>query len=193
MNFSDGLAALADSLCQEFESWGMSGREIENAVGAGWTAQKSWECQKMAAGFEALDVLRRRGEPGLVLAGRSYLVFQRESCLDLPKKLKARYGANLIPAEFLAAGPNGKTRDGWWGSWSIERAAELVGSVEELHLILFAMAICPADRSLTNGILTELTKGKFLRLEFGGHQQDAGFLTRCEAYLAGKDVLWPKK
>jgi predicted CoA-substrate-specific enzyme activase len=193
MNFSAGLPALTENLSQELEPWGVSGPAVENAVGAGWAAQQKWESRKAAAGSEALDVLRRRGEPGLVLAGRSYLVFQRESCLDLPKKLKARYGANLIPAEFLAAGPSGKTADGWWWAWNIERAAELVGSIEELHLILFAMAVCPADRSLTNGILTELTKGKFLRLEFGGHQQDAGFLTRCEAYLAGKDVLWPKK
>ncbi|MDR1085431.1 MAG: acyl-CoA dehydratase activase-related protein [Deltaproteobacteria bacterium] len=185
--------ALTDSLSQEFEPCGMSRLAIEDAVEAGWAAEQSWERRKAAAGSEALEVLGDRGEPGLILAGRSYLVFQRESCLDLPKKLRVRYGANLIPAEFLVTGPSGKTADGWWWPWSIERAAELVGSYEGLHLILLAMATCPADRSLTDEILTELTKGKFLRLEFGGHQHDAGFLTRCEAYLAGKDILWPRK
>ncbi len=46
----------------------------------------------------------RPGEPGLVLVGRSYNLYDRNINCDVPKKLRARYGANVIPFDFLATG-----------------------------------------------------------------------------------------
>jgi hypothetical protein len=33
--------------------------------------------------------------------------------------------------------------------------------------------------------------GPYLKLELANHIQDAGYLTRCEAFLAGRGFLWP--
>ena len=59
-------------------------------------------CWKPAAARSA--VLEQTGEPGLVLAGRGYNIYDRGVNCDIPRKLRHRYGANVIPLDFLVTG-----------------------------------------------------------------------------------------
>ena len=49
-------------------------------------------------------ILEQTGEPGLVLAGRGYNIYDRGVNCDIPRKLRHRYGANVIPLDFLVTG-----------------------------------------------------------------------------------------
>jgi len=54
-----------------------------------------------AAGRRALATLESTGEAGLVVVGRSYNIYDRGVNCDIPRKLRHRYGANVIPLDFL--------------------------------------------------------------------------------------------
>ena len=45
--------------------------------------------------------LERTGEPALVLVGRPYNLYDRSMNCDIPRKLRALYGVNVIPMDFL--------------------------------------------------------------------------------------------
>jgi len=47
------------------------------------------------------DGLYQTGEPGLVLAGRAYNIYDRGVNCDIPRKLRSLYGVNVLPMDFL--------------------------------------------------------------------------------------------
>ena len=50
------------------------------------------------------------GEPGIVLVGRPYNIYDRSVNCDIPRKLRQHYGVNVIPLDFLVTGPRGRRR-----------------------------------------------------------------------------------
>ena len=88
----------------------------------------------------ALAVLEQTGEPGLVLAGRGYNIYDRGVNCDIPRKLRHRYGANVIPLDFLVTGrePSRSRSNMFWisGRKILEAAriaAEPAQSAHGLH------------------------------------------------------------
>jgi predicted nucleotide-binding protein (sugar kinase/HSP70/actin superfamily) len=183
---------VAQELYLTFRAYDLSFENIDLAVQTAYQAQEDFERKKKNEGLRAVAALERENEPGMVLVGRSYLLYQREINCDLPRKFRSRYGANLIPADFLP-GHDCQRSLSWSDNVTIMQAAETVGRHPELHLILFASTFCGPDRVISLQNLVNKTRGRFLRLELGGHQQDAGYLTRFEAYLAGQGVLRTNK
>jgi predicted nucleotide-binding protein (sugar kinase/HSP70/actin superfamily) len=57
-----------------------------------------------------------------------------------------------------------------------------------LHVIYITNFKCGPD-SYIKSFLTDACRKPFLILQFDGHSNDAGFLTRCEAYLDSKGIL----
>ena len=53
------------------------------------------------AGEDALQVLSKTREPAIVLLGRPYNIYDRAACCDIPRKLRALYGINVVPLDFL--------------------------------------------------------------------------------------------
>jgi len=57
-----------------------------------------------------------------------------------------------------------------------------------MHIIYITNFKCGPD-SFVKHYLRDVAKVPFLVLQFDGHGNDAGYLTRCEAYLDSKGLL----
>ncbi|MBI5166623.1 MAG: hypothetical protein HY998_02615 [candidate division NC10 bacterium] len=177
---------------------GLSGRLSDRAVEAAYSAQTRFRQRLQKAGQEAMRILEEKGEPGIVLVGRSYNVSDRGVNLNIPSKLRDYYGVNVIPMDFLSI-EEINVRDinpnmYWNSGHRILAAAKIVSRYPKLHIIYITNFKCGPDSYIKH--FTGPASGKpFLTLQFDGHGNDAGYLTRCEAYLDSKGVLrwWKEK
>jgi predicted nucleotide-binding protein (sugar kinase/HSP70/actin superfamily) len=117
--------------------------------------------------------------------------------MDIPRKLRKFYGVNVIPLDFLPIRgidiadivPNMY----WNYGRKILQAARYVGERPHLHLIYMTNFKCGPD-SYIKHYVREASGKPYLTLQFDEHQNDAGAMTRCEAYLDSKGFLrwWSK-
>jgi predicted CoA-substrate-specific enzyme activase len=162
------------------------------AVAAGFTAQRRFQAALEQFGREALAALAANGQPGIVLVGRPYNIHDRAVNLDVPGKLRDYYGINVIPLDYLPLG-DVDIRDVndnmyWHSGRRILAAAKVAGATANLHLIHITNFKCGPD-SYIKHFLGRACNKPVLSLQFDGHGNDAGFLTRCEAYLDSKGML----
>jgi predicted nucleotide-binding protein (sugar kinase/HSP70/actin superfamily) len=171
---------------------GVAGRASDRAVEAAYAEQREFQEKLLAAGREALATLRGTGEPGLVLAGRSYNIYDRGVNCDVPRKLRHRYGANVIPLDFLVRGniSIAHIHDNmfWASGRKILEAARIAAQHPNLHLVYITNFKCGPD-SYIKHFAREAAAAPLLVLQFDGHGNDAGYMTRCEAYLDSKGIL----
>jgi predicted nucleotide-binding protein (sugar kinase/HSP70/actin superfamily) len=159
---------------------------------AGYAAQSTFSDALQEAGREALARLRETGEPALVLVGRPYNLFDRSVNCDIPRKLRTLYGVNVLPMEVLPLDEEDITDvnpNMYWNSGRrILAAARLTQRFSNLHLVYISNFKCGPD-SYIKSFLDEAAGKPSLVLQFDGHGNDAGFITRCEAYLDSKGFL----
>ncbi len=192
LHFQLGREYVKSGLHAAMKRLGVSRRANERAVDAAYAAQREFQRQLLSAGRQALEVLEATGEPGLVLAGRGYNIYDRSVNCDVPRKLRHRYGANVIPIDFLVTGresveelhPNMY----WTSGRKILAAARLVSTRPNLHLVYLSNFKCGPD-SYIKAFTREAAGAPLLILQFDGHGNDAGYMTRCEAYLDSKGIL----
>ena len=76
--------------------------------------------------------------------------------------------------------------------WDLGRkiiaAAKFVATRPNLHIIYITNFKCGPD-SFVKHYIADASKKPFLSLQFDGHSNDAGMMTRCEAYLDSKGLL----
>jgi len=127
-----------------------------------------------------------------VLVGRPYNMYDRSTNCDIPRKLRALYGANVLPMDFLPlddeevldVNPNM-----YWNSGRrILAAARMTRRYPNLHVVYISNFKCGPD-SYIKSFMNEAGRKPGLVLQFDGHSNDAGFITRCEAYLDSKGFL----
>ncbi len=162
------------------------------AVARGFEAQRAFRAAVEAAGREALDRLRAAGEPAILLVGRPYNVFDRTINLDVPGKLRDYYGTNVLPMDCLPLDDE-DIRDindnmYWHSGRRILAAGKVARRHPNLHLLYVTNFKCGPDSYLKH-FLGDACGKPFLSLQFDGHGNDAGILTRCEAYLDSKGML----
>jgi predicted nucleotide-binding protein (sugar kinase/HSP70/actin superfamily) len=75
-----------------------------------------------------------------------------------------------------------------YGRW-ILAAGKLVAERPNLHIIYVTNFKCGPDSFLKGFIGLAARRKPFLMLQFDGHSNDAGMMTRCEAYLDSKGIL----
>jgi predicted nucleotide-binding protein (sugar kinase/HSP70/actin superfamily) len=106
--------------------------------------------------------------------------------------MRSYYGANVVGLDFIDV-------DGfdfsqyhenmfWSYGTKILGAAAFVRDKPKLHIVYITNFKCGPD-SYIKHYITEVSGRPFLTLQFDGHNNDAGMLTRCEAYLDSKGVL----
>jgi predicted CoA-substrate-specific enzyme activase len=162
------------------------------AVRKAFTALRAFRTEIEAAGEQALATLVTTGEPGIVLVGRPYNVHDRAVNLDVPGKLRDYYGINVLPMDCLPL--HGEDiRDVnenmyWHSGRRILAAGKLAARHPNLHVIYVTNFKCGPDSYLKH-FLGDACGRPFLSLQFDGHSNDAGALTRCEAYLDSKGML----
>jgi predicted CoA-substrate-specific enzyme activase len=191
LHFQLGPVQVKKGLAEAVERIGVTRRASDRACEAAYSAQREFQDKLLAAGRRALETLERTGEPGLVLAGRGYNMYDRGVNCDIPRKLRQRYGANVIPLDFLVTGRESLdpgTNMYWVSGRKILEAARIAASRPNLHMVYITNFKCGPD-SYIKHFAREAAGAPLLILQFDGHGNDAGYMTRCEAYLDSKGIL----
>jgi len=177
------------SLCDVLQ---VSARAVSRAVDRAYESQRRFRSRLLEYGAEALETLKRTGEPAIIVVGRVYNIYDKSVNLDIPGKLRDYYGVNVIPIDFLAVDEleiqDVNENMYWHAGRRILAAAKLIREDPKLHIIYITNFKCGPD-SFIKHYVTEASGKPFLSLQFDGHSNDAGFLTRCEAYLDSKGIL----
>ncbi len=164
----------------------------DTAVERAYAAQERFGVELRKAGDTALDCLRKTGEPAVVLIGRPYNIYDRTVCCDIPRKLRAFYGINVVPLDFLPLDDEdvSAVNDNmfWHSGRQILAAAQFTRRMRGMHLIYISNFKCGPDSYLKSFIEDACGKPSLV-LQFDGHSNDAGYVTRCEAYLDSTGFL----
>jgi predicted nucleotide-binding protein (sugar kinase/HSP70/actin superfamily) len=192
VRFRLDMAQLERDLRPLAESLGAGQGALHDAIAAAAAAQEVFREGLAGAGRMALADLEASGELGIVIIGRPYNMYDKGVNMDIPRKLRTFYGVNVIPMDFLSL-KGIEVRDVvpnmyWNYGRKILQAAKFVGGHERLHIIYLTNFKCGPDSYIKHYI--RAASGKpFLTLQFDEHQNDAGAMTRCEAYLDSKGFL----
>ncbi len=192
LHFQMGRELVKKGMAEAMQKLGVSRRASDRAVDAAYAAQRVFQDSLLEAGRRALAKLDETGEPGLLLVGRGYNIYDRNVNCDIPRKLRHRYGANVIPLDFLVTGKENigdlHSNMYWSSGMKILAASRLVAARPNLHLVYISNFKCGPD-SYIKHFTREAAGAPFLVLQFDGHGNDAGYMTRCEAYLDSKGIL----
>ena len=192
LHFRWGPERIKKELMDVARRFGISRRRSDAAVDQAYQAQRRFREQLKATGQEALTLLETHTERAIVLVGRPYNVNDRGINMDIPNKLRRYYGVNIIPMDMLPLeginisdiNPNMF----WNYGRKILQAARVVGAHPNLHIIYITNFKCGPD-SYIKHYVRDASGKPFLTLQFDEHSNDAGIMTRCEAYLDSKGFL----
>ncbi len=190
--FRAGRKHVERQLAEYFKRFGVTARQSRDAAEAAFGAQAQFQELLVEEGRQACATLRATGEPAVLLIGRPYNLYDRNGNCDIPRKLRDLYGVNLLPLDFLPLSeypveeqyPNMF----WHSGRRILEAGKFASQHRGMHIIYITNFKCGPD-SFTKHFLREVAGAPFLVLQFDGHGNDAGYLTRCEAYLDSKGLL----
>ena len=194
IRFREGRKTVTQDLQQYFRRWKIPKRTVAKAAARAFEAQDNFRIKLLAAGEKALSQLERKDTPGIVIVGRPYNVHDVGVNLSVARKLRDYYGVNCIPLDFLDTADVDIRDINSNMYWDLGRriiaAAKLVGRRPNLEIIYITNFKCGPDSFIKHFIRNASGK-PFLSLQFDGHSNDAGVMTRCEAYLDSKGILRP--
>ena len=190
--FRLGPAHVKRQLGEYFSRLGVQRKQSDRAVEAAYAAQAEFSAHLLAEGHKACAALEQSGEPAVLLVGRAYNIYDRGSNCDVPRKLRDLYGINVLPLDFLPLDEepvDDLHPNMFWNSGRrILAAGRFARQRTNVHIIYITNFKCGPD-SFVKFFLREVAKEPFLVLQFDGHGNDAGYMTRCEAYLDSKGLL----
>jgi predicted CoA-substrate-specific enzyme activase len=192
VRFRDEERLVVEDLFECFGPLGVSRREVREAIREGWKEQHRFNNFLLDRGAVAVSEVEKAGAHAVILIGRSYNLYDRDVNLNVPGKLRDQYGANVIPIDFLPV-------DGidireihdnmfWNYGRKIIAAARWCRHRPKFHIIYITNFKCGPD-SFIRHFIRKASGASSLSLQFDGHGNDAGYMTRCEAYLDSKGVL----
>jgi predicted nucleotide-binding protein (sugar kinase/HSP70/actin superfamily) len=192
LHFRRGPEYVRQTLRSAMKTFGVPAHTVDEAVGQAYEAQAEFRGRLMVAGADALSTLEEHDELGIVLVGRPYNIYDAGVNMDIPAKLRRYYGVNIVPLDFLPTWGR-ETRDVtpnmfWNYGRKILQAARVVAEHPNLHIIYMTNFKCGPD-SYVKHFIGPASPEPFLVLQFDEHTNDAGAMTRCEAYLDSKGFL----
>ena len=192
IHFRQGPRHVREELRILASTLGRSKAASDAAVERAYRAQQNFSERVQRAGEAALQVLRTTREPAIVLIGRPYNIYDRTVCCDIPRKLRSFYGINVVPLDFLPLDGEDVSAINdnmyWHSGRLILAAAQFTRRNPGLDLIYISNFKCGPD-SYLKSFLDDASGKPSLVLQFDGHANDAGYITRCEAYLDSKGFL----
>ncbi|MFC1486006.1 acyl-CoA dehydratase activase, partial [Candidatus Latescibacterota bacterium] len=154
--------------------------------------QNAFTKDLLESGHRAIDQVKIHGEKAIILVGRPYNIYDRTINLSVAAKLAAVYGINVIPMDFLPVQgiPFRDINKNMYWSYGrkILQTAVLLAKEPQFDIIYITNFKCGPDSFIRHYIRDALGR-PFLMLQFDGHSNDAGMMTRCEAYLDSKGFL----
>jgi predicted nucleotide-binding protein (sugar kinase/HSP70/actin superfamily) len=194
LRFDGGPQRVRDTLVGAVAELGVERGVARRAFEAGQAALREFRARYQEAGGAALAALQQTGEPGMVLVGRPYNIHDAGVSLAVARKLREQYGVNVLPIDALPLDTGNAAADTndnmyWAYGRRILAAGKLVAAHANLHIIYVTNFKCGPDSFLKAFIRPAAGDKPFLTLQFDGHSNDAGMMTRCEAYLDSKGIL----
>jgi predicted nucleotide-binding protein (sugar kinase/HSP70/actin superfamily) len=198
MRFRDSEKHQVDDLFAVLGPLGVPRKQIREGLHAGRAAQAGFSRFLQEKGAEAVRALEAADAHAVVLLGRPYNLYDRDINLDVPAKLRSRYGVNVLPIDFLPV-DDLDIRDlhdnmFWNYGRKLIAAARWCRGRSRFHVVYVTNFKCGPD-SFVRHFIPSAAESPYLALQFDGHGNDAGYMTRCEAYLDSKGVLrwWAEK
>jgi predicted nucleotide-binding protein (sugar kinase/HSP70/actin superfamily) len=192
VQFRDGMEQVERSLYRQ-----MSGRRIRpgehrSAVRKAFEAQEAFRRAILGQGAAALKTILDADAPAVVLAGRPYNLYDSGMNLNIPGKLTEIYGANVIPMDFLPIDSVDirPVNDHMFWNYGrrILQAAAFVRPYGKIQIIYLSNFKCGPD-SYIRHYVEEAAGRPFLFLQLDSHSNDAGVMTRIEAFLESKGMI----
>lgn len=192
LHFSRGTDWVKKELASFARTLEVSSAESNRAAECAFEAQRRFWATLGSKGAEVLDALREMKEQAIVIVGRAYNVYDRTVNLNLAGKLRDYYGINVVPFDFfdLEQFDVRTVHENmyWHCGKQILQAALALKQLPLAHIIYITNFKCGPD-SYVKHYVAEASGKSFLALQFDGHSNDAGMVTRCEAYLHSKGFL----
>jgi predicted CoA-substrate-specific enzyme activase len=192
VHFRQGPEFVQEELRTLAQHLGRPRKVSDRAVEKAYQAQQNFRRALQRTGRTALAALRSTRQPGIVLLGRPYNIYDPAVCCDIPRKLRSLYGINVVPLDFLPLDGEDVSdiNDNmfWHSGRQVLAAAKIVGRTPGLHPIYISNFKCGPD-SYLKSFLDDACSKPSLVLQFDGHSNDAGYITRCEAYLDSTGFL----
>ena len=190
----EGDAFVINDLTEYFTkrfSW-LSKTDIEKAYYTAKDELNNFRTSLYELYESAVESVTRSGRELVVVFGRPYNVNDRGINLNIASKLRDLYGVNAIPMDAVDL-LNDDIKDindnMFWGyGRRILATLKQLRSNKHLHVIYITNFQCGPDSYIKHFAPGALGKS-YLTLQFDGHGNDAGMLTRCEAYLDSKGVF----
>ncbi|MHA1585114.1 MAG: acyl-CoA dehydratase activase [Promethearchaeota archaeon] len=180
LNFEKGYMQDKSLIKIMIKQFNFDKKICEKAYKAAVEYQESIENKIKQRGKEIIKQIQNTQETAIVVVGRSYNVYPRETSQSVPKKLTSM-GMNVIPFDFLDT-PS-ETDFPWYFANYIEEALNIVKENKNLFLLYISNFSCTIDAFMQNHVRTEMKAKPYLLLELDSHIADAGTQTRLEAFL----------
>lgn len=195
IRFRDGMAAVKKAILPVALKLGVNKKKSDLAVDFAYKVFENFRSKITILGQNTLEQLQKNNQQAVILLGRPYNLFDPGANLNIPKKLNDYYGVNVVPMNFLPL-KNIKIdhfhENMFWNyGRQILQAATFVGQSHHLHIIYFTNFKCGPD-SYIKHFVQQAVGSPYLTLQFDDHSNDAGIITRCEAYLQSKGLLKDK-
>ena len=198
IHFRDGERVVKQGLYESVRKFGVSRSQSDRAVDNAYRTQKEFRSSILDEGRRAVSAVKEAGEKAIVLVGRPYNIYDRAVNLSVASKLATIYGINVIPMEFIDSSSvdiDHVNNNMYWnyGRRILQTAVKLADD-PHFDLIYITNFKCGPDSFVKQYVKKALGR-PFLVLQFDGHSNDAGMMTRCEAYLDSKGFLssWENK
>lgn len=171
---------------------GISRKKNDNAIERAYEALKEFNEKLKQYGKRAVETVLEKNEKAIIFLGRPYNLYDKLINLNIPSKLRQQYGINVIPLDFLEV-ENIDIKDindnmYWNYGQKIIKTARWTSQFENFHLIYITNFKCGPD-SYIKHYIKEAAQKPYLIIQFDEHGNDAGIITRCEAYLDSKGFL----
>lgn len=190
--FRENHATVSRKLFESLSVLDISRKEHRDAVRAAYRAQDRFRTEISRKGKAVWDEVRENQLPCVVLAGRPYNLYDSGLNLNIPAKLRSQYGINVIPMDFLPI-EHVDIHDihdhmFWNYGRRILQTARFIRDYSFMHLIYISNFKCGPD-SYVRHFVSDAAGEPFLMLQIDSHANDAGIMTRIEAFLESKGMV----
>jgi len=192
IQFRMGKAFVQKELFKTVSALGVSKNENKNGIDTAYKAQTTFNNKRRNTGNKILNTVIEDKIPAVVILGRPYNLYDPGLNLNIPAKLRDIYGINILPMDYLPLDSIdiSKINDHmfWHYGKKIIQAAKFTKDYSNLHIIYLSNFKCGPD-SYIRHYIEDASEKPFLFLQLDSHANDAGILTRIEAFLESKNLI----
>ncbi|MFO7889432.1 MAG: acyl-CoA dehydratase activase [bacterium] len=192
IQFRMGFSFVQNELLKSVSALGVNKKENKKALNAAYKTQKAFQAKKLKTGQKILDTVIKNNISTVVILGRPYNLYDPGLNLNIPAKLRDIYGINIIPMDYLPLDTidisSINSHMFWHYGKKIIQAATFTRDHSNLHIIFLSNFKCGPD-SYIRHYIEDASGEPFLFLQLDSHANDAGILTRIEAFLESKHLI----